>query len=567
LPSTIDNPGRADQPTESASPGRRVLHRLLPRTLSGRLMMGVVGLITLLVVLVAVATYTLLAPFLVTRLDEQLNSVAQGQNIQRYVSYALDPNTPLPGAQDVWFTGLGTDGTNLLSVPEDLLLHPLRLTTAERQALAAHPNSIRTVTTADGAELRVLPVPVNFDDLENRVRVPGVAVVGLSMHDVHSTLSRLVRLELILGLGAIALAAGVTAWGVRAGLRPLHRVTRTAQEVTAELSPDGSGLDRRVPVTGAPVEVEQVASSVNTLLQTVQTEFSARVASEQRMRQFLADASHELRTPLTSIRGYAELSRLQSASGETADDSMRRIELEGTRMSRLVEDLLVLARGDQDSMLEVAEVPVDALLEEAATAVHAAYPQRVIEVSRPTGLVALGDWDQLLRVLINLTSNAAVHTPDGPIRLTAMPSTVSAGPTGTAPAVALQVSDTGPGLPPEQAVHVFERFWRADKARSRAKGGSGLGMAIVAQIVQAHGGWVHFDSSVEHGTTVTATVPAALPPYPAPDVLPPTGYQASYPPAADYPQPTGSGRPAEPGPYHPPAVPVAGSPGPAGPVG
>ena len=567
LPFTIDNPGRADQPTESASPGRRVVHRLLPRTLSGRLMMGVVSLITLLVVLVAVATYTLLAPFLVTRLDEQLNSVAQGQNIQRYVSYALDPNTPVPGAQDVWFTGLGTDGTNLLSVPEDLLLHPLRLTTAERQALAAHPNSIRTVTTTDGAELRVLPVPVNFDDLENRVRVPGVAVVGLSMHDVHSTLSRLVRLELVLGLGAIALAAGVTAWGVRAGLRPLHRVTRTAQEVTAELSPDGSGLDRRVPVTGAPVEVEQVASSVNTLLQAVQTEFSARVASELRMRQFLADASHELRTPLTSIRGYAELSRLQSASGETADDSMRRIELEGTRMSRLVEDLLVLARGDQDSMLEVAEVPVDALLEEAATAVHAAYPQRAIEVSRPTGLVALGDWDQLLRVLINLTTNAAVHTADGPIRLTAMPSTVSAGPAGTAPAVALQVSDTGPGLPPEQAVHVFERFWRADKARSRAKGGSGLGMAIVAQIVQAHGGWVHFDSSVEHGTTVTATVPAAVPPYPAPEVLAPTGYQAGYPPAVGYPQPTGTDRPAEPGTYHPPAVPVAGSPGPAGPVG
>jgi len=501
-----------------------MLRRLIPRTLSGRLMLGVVSLITLLVVLVGVATYTLLAPFLTTRLDEQLSSVAQQSNISRYLTYAQHPSTGFPGAQNVWFTAMQHDGTTVFTVPDDLLLHPLALSTEDRRTLAGHPDEYQTVTTTDGVQLRVLPVSVNFD--VDGANVPGVAVVGLSMHDVDSTLSRLFRLELVIGFGAVALAAGLTAWGVRAGLRPLHRVTRTAQEVTAELGPDGSGLDRRVPVQGAAVEVEQVASSVNTLLQAVQTEFSARVRSEQRMRQFLADASHELRTPLTSIRGYAELSRLQSASGEAADDSMRRIELEGTRMSRLVEDLLVLARGDQDTALEVAEVSVDALMAEAATAVHAAHPERTIEVAGPTGLTVLGDWDQLLRVLINLTTNAAVHTPDGPIRLGATASTltghsgtvpaghsgpVPAGHSGAVPAVALQVSDTGPGLPPEQASHVFERFWRADKARSRAKGGSGLGMAIVAQIVQAHGGSVRFDSSVQHGTTVTAVVPAPYP--------------------------------------------------------
>jgi two-component system OmpR family sensor kinase len=509
-------------------------------------MFGVVTLITLLVLMVGVATYTLLAPFLTTRLDEQLSSVAQTANISRYLTYAQHPDTPFPGAQNVWFTAIGSDGSILLTVPDDLLIHPLTLTVGERHKLANHPNEFRTVTTTGGIELRVLPVSVPFT--VNGSDTPGVAVVGLSMHDVDSTLSRLVRLELILGLAAIALAAGITAWGVRAGLRPLHRVTRTAQEVTAELAPDGSGLDRRVPVQGAPIEVEQVASSVNTLLQAVQTEFSARVRSEQRMRQFLADASHELRTPLTSIRGYAELSRLQSASGEAADDSMRRIEVEGTRMSRLVEDLLVLARGDQDTVLEVAEVSVDALMAEAATLVHAGNPERTIEVAGPTGLTVLGDWDQLLRVLINLTTNAAVHTPDGPIRLTAMPTTRPVSPTHSAPAVALQVSDTGPGLPPEQAAHVFERFWRADKARSRAKGGSGLGMAIVAQIVQAHGGWVHFDSSAEYGTTVTVVLPVQAPNPPPPYGSPPDQWQpaerepsqfqpAQYQPPAPYPEP------------------------------
>ena len=525
LPFRIDDPDPAEpqRPAEQPSRGRvrTVLGRLTPRTLTGRLMTGVVVLVTGLVLMIGVATYTLLAPFLTARVDQQLTSVAQPSNIGRYIEYAQHPDTTLPGAQNIWFIALQSNGTTVLTVPDDLLLHPMNLTPADRQTLARHPNSYHTVTTSDGTELRVLPAAVTFS--VNGQTVPGVAVVGLSMHDVDSTLQRLVRLELLLGIGAIALAAGVTAWGVRAGLRPLHRVTRTAQEVTAELSPDGSGLDRRVPVEGAAIEVEQVASSVNTLLEAVETQFSARVASEERMRQFLADASHELRTPLTSIRGYAELSRLQSASGEAADDSMRRIEIEGTRMSRLVEDLLVLARGDQGASLEVAEIAVDTLLTEAATAVHAAHPDRTIEVAGPSGLTVVGDWDQLLRVLINLTTNAAVHTGDGPIQL-------SAGPADGGRSVALQVSDSGPGLPPEQAAHVFERFWRADKARSRAKGGSGLGMAIVAQIVQAHGGTVHFDSSVERGTTVTVTVPATSEP---PDEYPPAPYY----PAEQYPAP------------------------------
>jgi two-component system OmpR family sensor kinase len=144
-------------------------------------------------------------------------------------------------------------------------------------------------------------------------------------------------------------------------------------------------------------------------------------------------------------------------------------------------------------------------MSEAASAAMSAHPDRQISMVRSGGAAVVGDRDQLLRLLLNLLTNAAIHTkPDGPIRLEAIQGRTPAG-----PAIALKVIDAGPGLPADEAAHVFERFWRADKARSRAKGGSGLGMAIVAQIVQSHGGVVEFQSSVEAGTTVTVTLPMA----------------------------------------------------------
>ena len=148
---------------------------------------------------------------------------------------------------------------------------------------------------------------------------------------------------------------------MRRSLRNLYTVTGTAQEVAAELSPEGAGLDRRVPVVEEGTEVGQLAESVNTLLAAVETQFAARLESERLLRQFLADASHELRTPLTSIRGYAELARMQRAAGAepgTSGDNLDRIESEGTRMSRLVDDLLLLARGDADGAEHALEQQV-----------------------------------------------------------------------------------------------------------------------------------------------------------------------------------------------------------------
>ena len=500
--------------------------RWLPRTLSARLVIGVVSLLLVVVTITGATTYFLLRPFLLQRLDQQLNSVAAGNATSiRQCFLSVGNSCPVGGApggraaqltttQREWIAGLDSDGDPVIDVTPNIpSLSALDLSDRQREQILDEPTKVRTIATTDDVRLRVTArqFPLRRDD----GTITTITVVtGLSMEEVDHTLQRLLVLELAVGASAVLLAAALTSWGVRVGLRPLTRVTRTAQEVTAELSPAGSGLDRRVPDADPRTEVGQVAASVNTLLQAVQTEFAARVRSEERMRQFLADASHELRTPLTSIRGYAELARLQGRSTDSPDDSMRRIEVEGTRMSRLVEDLLVLARGDQATATRREPVDVDMLLAEAAHAVSSAYPERPLSILGSGGTVVVGDRDQLLRVLINLASNAAIHTPAGPIRLEAIPGHTPAG-----EAVALRVIDTGPGLPPEEAAHVFERFWRADKARSRAKGGSGLGMAIVAQIVAAHGGHVQFDSSVEGGTTVTVTLPLR----PSPPVEPRPG--------------------------------------------
>ncbi len=483
---------------------RRV--RLGRRSLTVRLVTGVVALVVVLVGAIGTTTYFALSNFLYTRFDVQLASAAT-QNAD-YFDNCLRTAQPTgrprefrcqtgPQTQQEWVGAIATRTGVLYTFesyqPNDL--QALELSQDQITMLISNPETVLTVEV-DGNELRVV----------GRVASGGGAVVatGLSTDEVTRTLNRLILAEVIIGLAAVALALGATSWGVRRSLRNLYRVTGTAQEVAAELSSTGAGLDRRVPVTEEGTEVGQLAESMNTLLAAVEAQFAARLESEQRMRQFLADASHELRTPLTSIRGYAELARMQRRAGSTEQDNLDRIESEGTRMSRLVDDLLLLARGDSaDSVLHAERVPVNLaeLLDDAVSGSRAAFPERPIELHVGAVPTVVGDRDQLLRVIRNLITNAAIHTEVG--RLIDV-----RGYPGDGGAV-VTVADGGPGLPPDQAAHVFERFWRADKARTRVRGGSGLGLSIVAAVVRAHGGSVRFDSDVATGSTVTVWLPAA----------------------------------------------------------
>jgi two-component system OmpR family sensor kinase len=220
------------------------------------------------------------------------------------------------------------------------------------------------------------------------------------------------------------------------------------------------------------------------------------------MRRFVADASHELRTPLTSIRGFAELYRQGAVqSPEDVARILRRVEDEAARMGLLVDDLLLLARLDQQRPLEQRPVDLLALATDAvqdARAVDPGRPVAVQVVGSPPGPVT-GDEARLRQVVGNLVTNALNHTPPG------TPVLVSVG--GEPGWAVLAVTDRGPGLAPEDADRVFERFYRADASRTRAAGGTGLGLSIVAALVAAHGGRVDVESAPGRGATFRVRLP------------------------------------------------------------
>jgi two-component system OmpR family sensor kinase len=225
------------------------------------------------------------------------------------------------------------------------------------------------------------------------------------------------------------------------------------------------------------------------------------------MRQFVADASHELRTPLTTIRGFAELYRQGAASApEQTADLLRRIEQEAARMGLLVEDLLLLARLDRERPLSLAPVELPVLASDAVEAARVVAPERRVELEIEPGsgpLVVYGDDARLRQVIGNLMTNALTHTPPEAsvtLRLRAEPGNLAV----------VEVADTGPGLTPDQAERVFERFYRVDAARTRRAGGNtgtGLGLAIVAALVRAHHGTVEVTDTPGGGSTFRVRLP------------------------------------------------------------
>nr|WP_280424550.1 HAMP domain-containing sensor histidine kinase [Nocardia carnea] len=337
----------------------------------------------------------------------------------------------------------------------------------------------------------------------------GTSLVALRLDETEAIVERLVVLQVVIGALVLVVLAVAAYFVIRRSLRRLEQVEEIAADIAA------GDLHRRVPMRPTNTEVDRLARSLNTMLAQIQRGFAATEASEEaarrseeKMRRFVADASHELRTPLTTIKGFAELYR-QGATRDT-DMLLDRIERESKRMGLLVEDLLMLARVDAERPVEYA--PVD-LLSLASDAVHSARAvaatqsgTRSIELQvRPgTGTTEVpGDAARLRQVLANLLNNALVHTPpDAAVTLRLTP-----GPDD----VLLEVADTGPGMTPEQAERVFERFYRADDSRSRASGGAGLGLSIVQALVRAHGGAVAVDSEPGRGTIFTVRLPRERP--------------------------------------------------------
>jgi two-component system OmpR family sensor kinase len=333
-------------------------------------------------------------------------------------------------------------------------------------------------------------------------------VTGLPLSQVSGTVRELAMAEMALFAGAVVAAAiGAAAW-VRLALRPLDRVATTAERVsTLPLASGEVALDVRVPDADRDPgrgqdEVGRVGAALNRMLGHVEDALARRQSVERRLRDFAADAGHELRTPLAAVRGHAEL--VLRRGGELPDDArhaLTRIEAESRRMGTIVDDLLLLARLDAGRPLESAEVDLTLLVLNAVDDARAAdlpaagagggretTTRHAWRLDLPTDPVTVqGDPHRLAQAVANFVTNARVHTPAGTL--------VTVGIAVRGDRVHLTVEDTGPGLPPELADRVFDRFTRGDPARSRASGSTGLGLAITRAVAEAHGGQVSVRSA------------------------------------------------------------------------
>lgn len=323
-------------------------------------------------------------------------------------------------------------------------------------------------------------------------------IVATTISNVTSTLSRLVIVEVVVTAGALLAAALLGMWLVRVGLRPLRDVERTAEAIS------GGDLMHRAPNANPRTEVGHLATAFNVMLGRIEGLVGDLRASERRLRRFVGDASHELRTPIAAVSAYAQLFREGAARHpEDLERAMSGIEREAARMARLVEDLLTLARLDEKDITQTGPVELVGLVVEASETAKTVGPAWPVTVAAEDAVEVMGDPGALRRVVDNLLSNVRAHTPEGTA------TTVVIGRAG--PDAFVEVADNGPGLSEDEAQVVFERFVRLDPSRSRETGGAGLGLAIVASIVKAHGGRVVASARAGGGAVFRVTLPALGP--------------------------------------------------------
>lgn len=475
-----------------------------------KLLVALIGLLTATTVAIGGLTILSLNSYLVHQLDGQLaTATGRSQSALDSDDYERRPGRPqvprragglvAPGQASGTLVAVSLNGEIVRAVVLDDNGRPEALKTSsvrELNELTGSSDDRETVALSDDlGDYRVVATPS---------REGAVIITGLPLEPLRETLRQATLIVVLISLAGLLAAAAIGSVIINVALRPLRRVAATATSV-ADLPLDTGevALAVRVPEqdTDPHTEVGQVGSALNHLLANVADALRARHESEVRVRNFVADASHELRTPLASIRGYSELTR--RADVELPADivhALDRIESESIRMTSLVEDLLLLARLDAGRPIQFDEVDFSALLIGTVSDAHVAGPQHVWELALPDNPVFVtGDSDRLAQVVANLLTNARVHTPND--TRVAISLGVEEG------LATLQIHDNGPGIPAQLVPDVFGRFSRADSSRSREAGSTGLGLAIAAAVVGAHGGSINVTSR-PGDTTFTVRLPA-----------------------------------------------------------
>lgn len=397
--------------------------------------------------------------YLYDQLDQQLNEVAARPRAALQRLLAGTAATPTNAYADM-YVGVIVEGTitTVQAPTEDPELVP----SVPLDRLPTTPTT-RPTLAGDASTVRVLALELP------RGRV---AVFALSTARADAAADRLMMTLAVVALVVLAVMALVTWWVIRLGLRPIRQMTASADAISA------GAKDTRIDVAPGATEAARLGQALNTMIDTTRE-------AEAKMRRFVADASHELRTPLTTLRGYSALHSGELSSDEAAlaevSDAMRRINQEAARMTHIVDDLLDLTAMDEQRLGELTAFDLRVVLDDLAGDLRVVQPTRPIEVDCPASLIVTADQHRIVQAVAALAGNALRHTPAAaPVRLT--------GARLPGGAVRVAVVDHGPGIAGEHLPHVFERFYRADRGRARASGGNGLGLAIVAGIVTAHGG-------------------------------------------------------------------------------
>ena len=487
--------------------------RLTGRTLRTRLTAAVLVLLAVACLGVGIATSITLRTSLVSQLDQQLAAASSRLDVSLEHTGGSERSEGEPSLRGE----PGIEGQVVGTLAARIAQGSLTQAVVIRDTAGQVSLGNATLTQADRLALLQLapdgqPANTRLSSLgEYRLRATrgqdgDIHLTGLPLRDIESTVHRLEITELVVFAVALLLTGLAGAGWVTLSLRPLHRVTMIANEVTSlSLGRGAVDLPHRVPETDPHTEVGQLAEAFNQMLGHVESSLEQRQASEARLRRFVADASHELRTPLAGIRSYAELAlRSREAIPDEVGHALGRVESEAVRMGLLVDDLLLLARLDTGRPLAQEDVDLSRLVIEVTSDARVAGPDHRWSLDLPDEpLVVRGDEHRLHQVVGNLLSNARIHTPAGTAIVVRLAVDQAAG-----HQILLSVIDNGPGIPADLQAHVFERFVRADDSRSRTSGSTGLGLAIAQAVVKAHGGSLTLISDSGGGTEFRISLPS-----------------------------------------------------------